>query len=293
MGAGYNEVTRDLSCEFVVTASLAPDPAPDLVHSRPRGRDGTNDGRVMVDQAQAPVRSSTGPSNVIERHGSVLVVDDDASVRMIASDALSAEGYNVLEAPNGKVAERMIREGQADAVVLDLGLPEISGLDVLTYVRDFSDIPILILTRRSDEGDLIRALRLGADDYLVKPCSPRVLAARVNTVLRRARQVARPTRLDFVGMHIDLAAHEVAVDGCPVKLTPLEFQLLACLAQRPRTVMSHAELLRCVWESSAEWRMKSTVTEHMRRLRAKIEATPQEPRWIVTVRGSGYRFEPR
>jgi len=86
------------------------------------------------------VRSSTGPSNVIERHGSVLVVDDDASVRMIASDALSAEGYNVLEAPNGKVAERMIREGQADAVVLDLGLPEISGLDVLTCVRDFSEV---------------------------------------------------------------------------------------------------------------------------------------------------------
>jgi two-component system, OmpR family, phosphate regulon response regulator PhoB len=247
----------------------------------------------MVDQAYAPVLTSTSLGETAERHLDVLVVDDDASVRLIAMEALSTEGYGVLEAHDGASAIRMIREGNVDVVVLDLGLPEISGLDVLTSVREFSDLPILILSGRSDEGDLIQGLRLGADDYMVKPCSPRELAARVNTVLRRARRLSPPTQLDFVGMRIDLAAHEVAVDGRPVELTPLEFQLLACLAQRPRTVMSRAELLQCVWESSSEWQTPATVTEHVRRLRGKIEITPQDPRWVITVRGLGYRFEPR
>ena len=228
-----------------------------------------------------------------DRHLHVLVVDDDASIRLIASEALCAEGYRALEAHDGAAAIRLIREGRADAVVLDLGLPEISGLDVLTTVREFSDLPIVILTGRSDEGDLIQGLRLGADDCMVKPCSPRELAARVKCVMRRAHQESRPTRLDFDGMHIDLAAHEVAVDGRALDLTPLEFELLSCLAQSPRTVVTRAQLLQNVWDSSAEWQTTATVTEHVRRLRAKIEVNPQDPRWVVTVRGLGYRFEPR
>jgi two-component system, OmpR family, phosphate regulon response regulator PhoB len=242
----------------------------------------------MVNQAYAPLLTAAPAA---QQH--VLVVDDDESVRLLATEALSAEGYDVVEAHNGATAIQMIRGGNVDAVVLDLGLPEISGLDVLTSVRDVSDVPILILSGRSDEGDVIQGLRLGADDYMVKPCSPRELAARVKTVLRRTGSPAPPTGLDFDGLQVDLAAHEVAVDGRAVELTPLEFELLVCLARSPRIVVTRAQLLECVWDSSAEWQTTATVTEHVRRLRAKIEVTPQDPRWIVTVRGLGYRFEPR
>ncbi len=243
----------------------------------------------MVDQAYTPLSSGM----ITTAKTRVLVVDDDAFVRVVANDALTAEGYSVVEAHDGATAIQVIRDGKIDAVVLDLGLPEISGLDVLTYVREVSDIPILILSGRSDEGDVVQGLRLGADDYMVKPCSPRELAARVNTVLRRAGRSSQPAPLEFEGLHIDLAAHEVMVDGHAVELTPLEFELLVCLARSPRVVVTRAQLLQCVWDSSAEWQTTATVTEHVRRLRAKIEVTPQDPRWIVTVRGVGYRFEPR
>ena len=222
----------------------------------------------------------------------VLVVDDDACLRLLLTEALSNEGYVVLEAATGTSALQTIRAHDADAVVLDLGLPEVSGLDVLAEAREFSDVPILILSGRADEGDRIHGLHLGADDYLVKPCSPRELAARVRTVLRRARTTPPPSTLDFNGMHIDLAAHEIAVDGHEVDLTPLEFDLLVCLASSPRRVATRAQLLRNVWGSSAEWQTTATVTEHVRRLRAKIEAAPKFPEWVVTVRGLGYRFEP-
>ena len=181
----------------------------------------------------------------------------------------------------------MIREHAPDAVVLDLGLPALSGLEVLSGVRQFSDLPILILSGRTDEYDRIQGLRLGADDYLVKPCSPRELAVRVSTVLRRVRPTAASGTLDYDGLRIDVAAHEVTVDEKTVELTPLEFELLLCLARSPRTVVSRAQLLRTVWDSSTEWQTTATVTEHVRRLRAKIEDAPQDPRWVITVRGSG------
>jgi two-component system, OmpR family, phosphate regulon response regulator PhoB len=229
---------------------------------------------------------------VSELHPRVLVVDDDESVCLLAIEALGAEGYRVLEAHNGSAALKMIREHKADAVVLDLGLPEMSGLDVLTTVREFSDLPILILSGRADEGDRIQGLRLGADDYMTKPCSPREIAARVGTVLRRARPAEQTAALDFDGLSIDIAAHELMIDGHEVALTPMEFELLVCLARSPHVAISRAQLLESVWASSEEWQTSATVTEHVRRLRAKIEIAPDDPQWVVTVRGVGYRFEP-
>ena len=154
------------------------------------------------------VASSDGWADAVQpdNHPCVLVVDDDDNACLLAADALEPDGYVVLTAPDGNTALSLIRESGPDVVLLDLGLPEISGLDVLVSVREFSDLPILILSGRSDEGDRVQGLRLGADDYIVKPCSPRELAARVGAVLRRAHPVGRSTALDFEGMHIDIDA---------------------------------------------------------------------------------------
>ena len=226
-------------------------------------------------------------------HSRVLVVDDDETSCLLVADALEPDGYVVLSAPDGNAALRLIRETGPDLVLLDLGLPGVSGLDVLARVREFSDVPILILSGRSDEGDRVQGLRLGADDYIIKPCSPLELAARVGAVLRRAHPVIRSNTLDFEGMHIDTDAHQVAIDGREIDLTPREFDLLVCLARSPRTAFTRAQLLRTVWVSSTDWQTPATVTEHVRRLRGKIEAAPEDPRWVVTVRGLGYRFDPR
>jgi DNA-binding response OmpR family regulator len=226
-------------------------------------------------------------------HHRVLVVDDDEKSCLLVADALEPDGYVVLSAPDGNTALSLIRESGPDIVVLDLGLPEISGLDVLACVREFSDVPILILSGRTDEGDRVQGLRLGADDYIIKPCSPRELAARVGAVLRRSHPNIRSSTLDFDGMHIDIDAHQIVIDGREVDLTPREFDLLVCLARSPRTAFTRAQLLRTVWVSSTDWQTPATVTEHVRRLRGKIEVAPDEPRWVVTVRGLGYRFDPR
>jgi DNA-binding response OmpR family regulator len=222
----------------------------------------------------------------------VLVVDDDEWACQIATDALCAAGLYVLEARDGATALAMINDRDVDAVVLDLGLPDMSGFDVLARLRAFSDLPVLILSGRTEQRDLIQGLELGADDYMAKPCSPGELAARVAALLRRARTVARSATLDFGAMFIDVGAHELAIDGDSVELTPLEFELLVYLARSPRTVVSRKELLETVWHSSMDWQTPATVTEHVRRLRAKIERAPEKPRWVVTVRGLGYRFEP-
>jgi two-component system response regulator RegX3 len=231
--------------------------------------------------------------DVATRRARVVLVVDDEALCLLAVEALGAEGYVVLEAHDGAAALQMIRENEPDAIILDLGLPTLSGLDVLTGIRQFSDLPTLILSGRTDEGDRIQGLRLGADDFLVKPCSPHEVAVRLSAVLRRVRPAAATGVLDFDGLRIDVAAHDVTVDGKTVDLTPLEFELLACLARSPHVVVSRAQLLRSVWNSSAEWQATATVTEHVRRLRAKIEDAPQDPRWVITVRGMGYRFEPR
>jgi DNA-binding response OmpR family regulator len=224
----------------------------------------------------------------------VLVVDDEPTVREVVAGYLRRDGHEVVEAADGASALASIEAGLPDLIVLDLMLPGVNGLDILRRVRAASDVPVIMLTARAEESDRVAGLELGADDYVVKPFSPRELAARVNGVLRRTggRQQVAVTPLEYDGLRIEPLSRTVSVDERTIELTPKEFDLLAFLAGSPRQVFSRAELLESVWQSSADWQDPATVTVHVRRIRNKIEADPEAPRWIVTVWGVGYRFEP-
>ena len=226
--------------------------------------------------------------------GTVLVVDDEDIVREVVCTYLEREGYTTLQASAGRAAVALIESEQPDLIVLDIMLPEIDGYSILAELRGRADIPVILLTARTEETDRLLGLELGADDYVVKPFSPRELAARVRAVLRRAGRSEPPTpaeSLVFDGLEIDGRSREVRVDGEPVELTAKEFDLLVFLASAPRQVFSRSQLLEQVWESSTDWQDASTVTVHIRRIRRKIERDPHEPRWIATVWGVGYRFE--
>jgi DNA-binding response OmpR family regulator len=177
-------------------------------------------------------------------------------------------------------------------VLLDISMPEMDGLAVLARLRETGTLPVILLTARDAEDDRIRGLDLGADDYVVKPFSPRELAARVRSLLRRARAAGPAGVLEFEGLRIDLGARDVSVGGEPAGLTRREFDVLATLASAPRQAFSRAQLLRRVWGSQEAWQTPATVTEHVRRLRRKIESDPERPRWVQTVQRVGYRFEP-
>jgi DNA-binding response OmpR family regulator len=224
----------------------------------------------------------------------VLVVDDEPTVREVVVGYLRRDGHEVSEAADGNKALEMLEAETPDLVVLDMMLPGVNGLDILRRVRSTSDIPVIMLTARAEESDRVAGLELGADDYVVKPFSPRELAARVNGVLRRsgARHTTSPQPIEFDGLAIDTLAREVRLAGEIVDMTPKEFDVLAFLANSPRQVFSRAQLLEQVWQSSPEWQDPATVTVHVRRIRNKIETDPEKPRWITTVWGVGYRFEP-
>lgn len=230
----------------------------------------------------------------------VLVVDDEPTVREVVATYLARDGFEVRQLADGGRVMEAIEQFDPHLVVLDVMLPVRSGLDVLRELRSRSDLPVILLTARSDETDRVLGLELGSDDYLVKPFSPRELTARVRSVLRRtmahatassAGQTAQVT-LQFGPLVIDRAAREISVDGTIVSLTAKEFDLLAHLAAHPRQVFSRAQLLNAVWDSDPAFQDPATVTVHVGRLRSKIEADPEHPRWIVTVFGVGYRFEP-
>jgi DNA-binding response OmpR family regulator len=222
----------------------------------------------------------------------VLVVDDEPMVREVVVAYLLREGFEVVEAADGPSALERINDSRPDLVVLDVMLPKLDGFSVLTHVRKALDVPVILLTARTEEADRVLGLELGADDYVVKPFSPRELAARVRSVLRRSRRAPTSDRLEFDGLTIDGTTREVALAGAVVDLTPKEFDLLAFLAASPRQVFSRGQLLEQVWDSSPDYQDPSTVTVHVRRIRQKIEDNPDEPRWIATVWGVGYRFEP-
>ncbi|MGH3443241.1 MAG: response regulator [Nitriliruptorales bacterium] len=245
----------------------------------------------MADASTAP--PAEPGRDVAGRTRRILVVDDEPMVREVVTGYLEREGFQVEVAADGRAALEALRRRRPDLVILDLMLPKVGGLDILRGVRQISRLPVIVLTARADEGDRVLGLELGADDYVVKPFSPRELGARVRSVLRRA---APPDpggrRLEFDGLTIDTASREVVVSGEAVALTALEFELLAFLAATPRTVFSRAELLASVWGSSPAYQDPSTVTVHIRRLRKKIEEDPGDPRWIRTVFGIGYRFDP-
>jgi len=224
----------------------------------------------------------------------VLLVDDEPMVREVACTYLVQEGFVVSEVGDGRAALDRIEAEDFDLVVLDVMLPELDGFSVLSRIRRSSDVPVVLLTARAEEPDRLLGLELGADDYVVKPFSPRELAARVRTVLRRTLGPARrgTDRMEFGDLVIDDAAREVLINGEPIDLTPREFDLASFMARSPRQVFSRAQLLERVWDSSTDWQDPATVTVHMRRLRQKIEADPESPRWFETVWGVGYRFRP-
>ncbi len=223
----------------------------------------------------------------------ILVVDDEPMVREVVVAYLEREGFRVNEATTGAAALKQIEEARPDLVVLDVMLPELDGFSVLTELRKQDDIPVILLTARTEEPDRVLGLELGADDYVVKPFSPRELVARVRSVLRRTAPAAvDPQILEYGGLVIDELAREVTQEGVAIEMTPKEFDLIAFLARSPRQVFSRGQLLEQVWDSSADWQDPSTVTVHVRRLRRKIEDDPEDPRWITTVWGVGYRFGP-
>jgi len=228
----------------------------------------------------------------VNRQSRVLVVDDEPMVLEVVTAYLERDGYRVSTATNGSEALAAVESMRPDLLVLDVMLPEIDGFDLLGRIRRTSDMPVILLTARTEEPDRVLGLELGADDYVVKPFSPRELAARVRSVLRRAQPRTGESTLEFDGMKIDSSTREVSVGGEVIATTPKEFDLLAFLAASPRQVFSRAQLLEQVWDSSADYQDPSTVTVHVRRLRQKLEADAENPRWLHTVWGVGYRFEP-
>jgi DNA-binding response OmpR family regulator len=224
--------------------------------------------------------------------GRVLVVDDEPMVREVVTRYLERDGFRVDATGDGLTALDLARARPPDLLILDVMLPSKDGFSVLQELRKTSSVPVILLTARADETDRVLGLELGADDYVVKPFSPRELSARVRSVLRRSNPSEPGVRLDFEGLTIDPQTREVKVRDELVDLTPKEFDVLAFLASHPRQVFSRGQLLQQVWDSSAEWQDPATVTVHMRRLRTKLEADPQDPRWLLTVWGVGYRFEP-
>ena len=223
----------------------------------------------------------------------VVVVDDDPAVRAMVSRVLSEDGYRVAEAADGEGLVAALAGEPPDLVLLDIVLAGEDGLDLLATLRRTSDVPVIMLTGKGHEIDRVLGLKLGADDYVVKPFSPAELNARIATVIRRSRRQPSTGRLEFgQELCIDTQTREVFVDGRVVETTAKEFDLIVFLASSPRQVFSRAQLLEQVWESSSAWQTESTVTEHVRRLRRKIEADADNPRRIITVRGVGYRFEP-
>lgn len=222
----------------------------------------------------------------------ILLVEDEKNIRDAVAAYLERAGYWVTPAADGQEAVDAFSLHQFDLVILDLMLPRLPGEKVCRIIRDTSDVPIIMLTAKGEVEDRIVGLELGADDYLIKPFSPRELVARVRALLRRAHIDSEPQRevLDFGGLTIDLNGHKVLVNDEEVDLTASEFKLLTTLSRYPGRVCSRMELVEKVLGYDFEG-YERTIDSHVKNLRAKIGDDPRNPRWIYTVHGVGYRFE--
>ena len=220
----------------------------------------------------------------------VLVVEDELEIARVVRDYLQHAGFEVIVVGDGGSAVASVRGARPDLLVLDLGLPGTDGLDVAREVRRWSETPIVMLTARGDESDRIVGLELGADDYVVKPFSPKELVARVRAVLRRSRASQRGDEVIRVAdVEVDTAKMRVTVAGEAVELTPTEFQLLATLAREPGRVFTRSQLLDAVHGVAIE-SYERAIDAHVKNIRRKIEPTPGSPRYVLTVHGVGYRF---
>jgi two-component system alkaline phosphatase synthesis response regulator PhoP len=220
----------------------------------------------------------------------ILVVDDNANVRTLVREYLDEQGFHVVIADNGQNALYAARHDKPDLILLDIMMPEMNGYEFMRTYRKESDTPIILLTAKLEESDKVIGLELGADDYITKPFGMRELVARINAVLRRIEKSPKPSQvLRVADIFLDREVHSVTVHGCMVQLTPSEFDLLAILMHTPGRVFSRQDLLEAVQGTSFEG-IARTIDQHVRNLRAKIEANPAEPHYIETVFGIGYRF---
>jgi two-component system response regulator VicR len=225
----------------------------------------------------------------------ILVVEDETSIAEVISLYLRRAGYNVQIASDGKQAMTIFETQRPQFVILDLMLPEVDGFSLTRWLRDRSNVPIIMLTARREEIDRIAGLEMGADDYVVKPFSPQELVSRVRAVMRRLgreqSEVQSDRPLSFDNLVIDPRSRVVTLNDTPVELTAKEFDMLYLLARHPKQVFTREQLLERVW-GGAEYIDPGTVTVHVRRLREKIESDPSNPTRLLTVWGVGYKFEP-
>ncbi len=262
------------------------------IGERVRGGADPIDTGLTTSLRPAPAPRSAATLRVMNPRGSVLVVDDEPTVTDVVSRYLERAGYSAHVAADGATALAVAGETSPDLVVLDLMMPGMDGLEVMHRLREREQVSVILLTARGEPSDRIAGLRQGADDYVVKPFSPGELVARVDAVLRRAHAPAeRAEPIAFDELEIDPAGRRVTRAGDEIGLTQLEFDLLLHLARHPGQVFSRDQLMDTVWGYSF-YTDTSTVTVHMRRLRAKIEDDPSEPRRLQTVWGVGYRFQP-
>jgi DNA-binding response OmpR family regulator len=220
----------------------------------------------------------------------ILVVDDEREIVKVVRAYLEQSGFRVAQAFDGQEALTVFRHERPDLVILDLNLPSIDGLDVCRTIRKESNTPVIMLTARVEEADRLIGLELGADDYVVKPFSPREIVARVRTVLRRTQGAPQPPQSVVAGqVTLDLSRHEARVGERPIDLTPTEFNLLAVLAAQPGRAFSRLDLLDAAQGEAYEG-YERTIDVHIRNLRQKIEIDPRRPKRILTVYGIGYKF---
>jgi two-component system OmpR family response regulator len=221
----------------------------------------------------------------------ILVVEDEIKIARLVRDYLEDAGFTVIVAGDGEAALASARGSRPDLLVLDLGLPRRDGLDVTRELRRSSSVPIVVLTARGDEADRIVGLELGADDYVVKPFSPKELVARVRAVLRRtdAARMGGTEVLRAADVEVDVPRMRVSVAGRPVDLTPTEFQLLSTFVREPGRVFTRSQLLDAVHGVAFE-SYERAIDAHVKNIRKKIEPAPGRPRYLLTVHGVGYRF---
>lgn len=224
----------------------------------------------------------------------ILIVEDEEKIAEVMTAYLEKDGFNVQSTASGASAVKLVQELEPDLVVLDLMLPDLSGREVCAQVRQFSDVPIIMVTALISEEDRVGGLTIGADDYLTKPFSPRELVARVHSILRRVDSKNSPVTdiltFDEGNLTINITRHEVKVNGALVPLTPLEFKLLVILARYPGRVYSRLELVNKL-QGYDFIGYERTIDAHVKNLRQKIESDSKKPRFIKTVFGVGYKFE--
>jgi two-component system KDP operon response regulator KdpE len=221
----------------------------------------------------------------------VLVVEDEAPMRRFLRAALTARSFQVAEATSAGEGIVAITASRPDVVLLDLGLPDADGIDVTRGLREWTDVPIIVLSARGREADKVQALDAGADDYLTKPFGVDELLARIRVALRRASRLAGPatTVIEAGPLRVDLEKREVLSGGRTVRLTPIEYRMLVCLARHPGRVLTHGQLVKEVW-SGASGVAAHHVRVHMAELRKKIEEDPARPKILITEPGVGYRI---